>query len=105
MSAQDKITIEEVTTAVYPTTDIKMAASLVTAKFSIAEVSYRINPRNSKKDTVFGFSHTEELKTALMQYLSSNLMVDAKSVLDNKDSLLSFVTNGNKAVLESLNSK
>jgi hypothetical protein len=84
------------------TNDIKLASALITCKFEVVQIKKQENPRNRKQEVLFGFEATGGLREAEMQYLSGNLMVDASSVLENKDKLLSYVSNGSRDVLESL---
>ena len=84
------------------TNDIKLAAALVTCKLEIVQIKRQENPRNGKMEVLFGFEATKELRQAEMSYLSTNLMVDASSVLEAKDKLLSYVSNGSRDVLDSL---
>jgi hypothetical protein len=86
------------------TNDIKLAAALVTRKYPIVQIRKQTNPRNNRAEVLFGFESSVELKEAEMSYLSGALTVDASSVLDNKDKLLSYVSNGTRTILDKLNS-
>jgi hypothetical protein len=96
-------TIKDTDTDTYFTNDIKLTAGLVTAGFSVVKVKTRENPRNKKTEILFGFEHTEEMSAASMRFLSCKLAVDAKTILDNRDSLLSYVANGSRELLDKVN--
>lgn len=93
----------EVSGSKYFTNDIKLAAALVTNKHQIVEIKSKTNPRNGKKELLFGFSQTVDCKEDALMFLSGSLHVDASTVMDNRDKLLSYVTNNSKNVIEELN--
>jgi len=84
------------------TNDLKLAAALVTRKFPIVQIKRQENPRNSRTEILFGFESSFDLKAAEMGYLSGSLLVDASTILENKDKLLSYVSNGSRDILDSL---
>ena len=87
----------------YFTNDIKLTAALITKGFSVDKIKYTTNKRNNKKEIHFGFEETNSLKSSALEFLSGKLVVDAKSLLDNRDSLLSFVANGSREVIDQMN--
>lgn len=100
----DEVTVfKTVTGAKYYSNDIKLASALVTKHHAIVEVKSQTNPRNGKKEIIFGFEFTPECKADALAFISGSLYVDASLIMDNRDKLLSFVTNSAKNVIESLN--
>ena len=97
--------LKETTLPVYFTNDIKLTAALITAGVTLVEAKSRTNPKNSKKEILFGFEQTDKQQRIAMQFLSGKLSVDAKTLMDNRDSLLSYVTNGSREILEKLSSR
>ena len=95
--------LKETTSPKYTTNDIKMTAALITAGHEVVEVRQRENPRNRKTEIIFCFESNEAQNRSMMQFLSGTLMVDAKTILDNRDSLLSYVSNGSRDIMDKLN--
>lgn len=84
------------------TNDIKLAASLITCGIPVVQVRKQENPRNHRVEVLFGFEATQDLRDSEMKYLSNNLFIDASTILDNRDKLLSYVSNGSRDVLDSM---
>jgi hypothetical protein len=82
------------------TNDIKMAAAFMSKNvMSLLAYKEKDNPRNNKGEVWFGFTGGEDLKSKEIAFLSGNFMVDASTVQDMRDRLLSFVTNKNRSAL------
>ena len=90
---------------IYSTNDIKLTAALVTAGHNIVNVSSKENTRNKKTEVIFSFSCTEDQNRDMIKFLSGNLKVDAKSLMDNRDCLLSYVANGSRELIEKVNKR
>ncbi len=103
MSNPETTVLKETATYPYFTNDIKLTSALITSGFPIITVKHRTNPRNKKNEIHFGFEDTPLQKAAAMAFLSGKLVVDARTILDNRDSLLSYVSNRSREILEQLN--
>jgi hypothetical protein len=103
MGTPDTTVFKETDNYPYFTNDIKLTAALITSGFPVVTVKHKTNPRNNKKEIHFGFEDTETQKTAAMAFLSGRLNVDARTILDNRDSLLSYVSNGSRELIDQLN--
>jgi hypothetical protein len=85
------------------TNDIKMAAALISFGIPLMSARHITNPRNNRVEVVFGFKATEVQRRAELAYLSKNLFIDASCVLEARDKLISYVSNGSRNILESMN--
>jgi len=84
------------------TNDIKMAAALIAYGLPLMSARHITNPRNNRVEVVFGFRNTEQQTQAELAYLSKNLFIDASSVLEARDKLISYISNGSRNILESM---
>jgi len=98
-----ELKILETSQATYYSNDIKLAAALVSVGLPIVSIKERNNPRNNKPEILFGFEQTDAQRVRSMEFLSGKLMVDARTIMDNRDALLSFVSNGSREIIEQLN--
>lgn len=87
----------------YFTNDIRLASALVTVGLPIVQVKDRQNPNHKKPEILFGFEQTTKQRDCSMAFLSGNLMVDGKTILDNRESLLTYVINGSRELIEQIN--
>lgn len=84
------------------TNDLKMVASLITFGLPLVSVRHSKNERNGKVEVLFGFRANQQQKEAELAYLSKNLFIDASSVLDTRDKLISYISNGSTTTLEAV---
>jgi hypothetical protein len=104
MASNEYIKLKELEegTQVRFSNDLKLAAALVTCGQDLVGVEKRVSPRNNKTEYWFGFEAGEALKSHELSFLSGKLEVDASTVMDNRDKLLSYITNQNQATLQTL---
>ena len=84
------------------TNDLKLTAALISRGQDLVAYEERKNPRNGRPEIWFGFEVSEMLRETEIMFLSKRCMVDAATVQDNRDMLLSFVSNRNREILENL---
>lgn len=104
MSGEKKLTFKELQKGelLRETNDLKMVASLITFGIPLVNVRHVRNDYNNRVEVQFGFKADETLKQAELAYLSRQLYLDASSLLDTREKLISYISNGSAAVLESL---
>lgn len=88
--------------ALRETNDLKMAASLITFGIPLVSVRSSKNERNGRTEFMFGFRANQHQKEAELAYLSKQLFIDASSVLDTRDKLISYISNGSVTILEAV---
>ena len=102
MSSETQQVIRETKTPTYFTNDIKLASALVTSGLPIVKVDSRQNTKHKKPEILFGFEQNDKQKAYAMAFLSGNLKVDARAILDNRDCLLTYISNGSRDILENM---
>lgn len=75
--------------------DIDMAASFITAGHRVVNTKTMKNKgRGSRYEMLFCFEVTEQFTKDEMSFVSGQLLVDAKSLLQNRASVISMTKNG-----------
>jgi len=75
--------------------DIDMTAAYITAGFRIIDTRVIKNKgRGSRAEMLFCFERNEDFMAAERNFLSGQLLVDAKTLLQNRSSVISMTKNG-----------
>lgn len=77
----------------FSTRDLYLAATLITLKFPMINVSFQIEGVRQKPVGYFEFENTVNLRDAKQKYLSGLLMVEPKSFVNSMHSLKAEVVN------------
>lgn len=89
MYSQDD-NVNNTVAAQYTTTDLGSAAALLAAGFALQKLDRETNPGRA----YFVFEDSPKLRTALDDYWSGGLMVDAKAYFESSKWLKSRIYNG-----------
>lgn len=80
----------------YSTRDLSLAATLVTLKFRIVNITYQIEGRKNLPVGYFEFEDSEILQKAIQGYNAGELAVEPKEFTTNMRTLKSQVTGMDK---------
>lgn len=67
----------------YLTQDIVLATTLVTLDFKLIKIDYQLEGFKKRPVGYFNFNNTQELQTAIIQYLNGDLSVNSKQYMNN----------------------
>lgn len=74
--------------------DVDMTAAFITAGFPVLETETVKNRGRNRYEMLFIFEKTNDLIKASNNFVSGQLLVDAKTLLQNRNAVISMTKNG-----------